>query len=280
MLTAATLRVLTEEDRADLLALVARDPVANVFVAARLHASANQPWRTAGELWGHQSGDGLDGACYSGANLVPVEASPTALAVFAERARRQGRRCSSIVGPREMVGTLWDALEPSWGPAREVRDDQPLLAITRPPDVAPDPHVRPVEMAELDLLLPACVAMFTEEVGVSPNGADGGAVYRARVAELIRSGRAFARFDGDQVVFKAEIGAVSPQVCQVQGVWVHPELRGKGLSVSGMAAVTDSAQRSFAPTVSLYVNAWNVAARRSYERVGFAQVGCFSTVLF
>ena len=50
-------------------------------------------------------------------------------------------------------------------------------------------------------LLPACVAMFTEEVGVSPNGHDGGAVYRARVAELIQAGRAFARFDGDQVVF-------------------------------------------------------------------------------
>jgi len=280
VLTAAALRVLTEEDRADLLALVARDPVANVFVAARLHAAIGQPWRTAGELWGHQSGDGLDGACYSGANLVPVEASEVALRVFAERALRQGRRCSSIVGPREMVRILWDALEAGWGPAREVRDDQPLLALAGAPDVAPDPHVRRVRMDELDLLLPACVAMFTEEVGVSPHGADGGAIYRARVAELIGSGRAFARFDGDQVVFKAEIGAVSPQVCQVQGVWVHPDLRGKGLSASGMAAVTEAAQRDFAPTVSLYVNAWNLAARRSYERVGFEQVGCFATVLF
>ena len=280
MLTAAALRVLTEEDRADLLALVARDPVANVFVAARLHAAMGQPWRTAGELWGHQSGDGLDGACYSGANLVPVEASEVALRVFAERALRQGRRCSSIVGPREMVRILWDALEAGWGPAREVRDDQPLLALAGAPDVAPDPHVRRVRMDELDLLLPACVAMFTEEVGVSPHGADGGAIYRARVGELIGSGRAFARFDGDQVVFKAEIGAVSPEVCQVQGVWVHPDLRGKGLSASGMAAVTEAAQRDFAPTVSLYVNAWNLAARRSYERVGFEQVGCFATVLF
>jgi len=280
VLTAAALRVLTEEDRADLLALVARDPVANVFVAARLHAAMGQPWRTAGELWGHQSGDVLDGACYSGANLVPVEASEVALRVFAERALRQGRRCSSIVGPREMVRTLWNALEAGWGPAREVRDDQPLLALAGAPDVAPDPHVRRVRMDELDLLLPACVAMFTEEVGVSPHGADGGAIYRARVGELIGSGRAFARFDGDQVVFKAEIGAVSPEVCQVQGVWVHPDLRGKGLSASGMAAVTEAAQRDFAPTVSLYVNAWNLAARRSYERVGFEQVGCFATVLF
>jgi predicted GNAT family acetyltransferase len=280
VLTTAALRVLTEEDRSDLLALVSRDPVANVFVAARIHASASQPWRTAGELWGHQTGEQLDGACYSGANLVPVEASVPALRMFAERARRQGRRCSSIVGPRDMVLTLWELLEPSWGPAREVRADQPVMAIDGPPLIPSDPLVRPVELSELDLLLPACVAMFTEEVGVSPNGPDGGAVYRARVAELIRSGRAFARFDGDEVVFKAEIGAVSPQACQVQGVWVHPDLRGRGLSVPGMAAVTESARRSFAPTVSLYVNAWNVAARRSYERVGFQQVGRFATVLF
>ena len=34
--------------------------------------------------------------------------------------------------------------------------------------------------------------MFTEEVGVSPLTGDGGASYRARVAQLIRAGRAFA----------------------------------------------------------------------------------------
>jgi len=42
---------------------------------------------------------------------------------------------------------------------------------------------------------------------------------------------------GSQVMFKAEIGAVTPQACQVQGVWVRPELRGRGLAVAGMAAV-------------------------------------------
>ena len=94
------------------------------------------------------------------------------------------------------------------------------MAIDQPPAVAPDPLVRPVRPDELDLLLPACVAMFTEEVGVSPLSADGGALYRARVAELIRSGRAFARIEDGRVVFKAEVGAVSDAACQVQGVWV------------------------------------------------------------
>jgi len=32
--------------------------------------------------------------------------------------------------------------------------------------------------------------------------------------------------------------------------------------------------------VSLYVNEWNVPARRAYERVGFAETGRFSTIMF
>ncbi len=128
--------------------------------------------------------------------------------------------------------------------------------------------------------LPACVAMFTEEVGVSPAGGDGGAMYRARVTELIVSGRAFARIENGRVVFKAEIGAVAPLACQVQGVWVNPHLRGKGLAAPGMAAVVTAAQRMFAPLVTLYVNDFNSPARAAYHRTGFTEVGTFTSVLF
>ena len=124
-----------------------------------------------------------------------------------------------------------------WSPPREVRAEQPLMVLAGAPAVAPDPLVRPVRMDELDRYLPAAVAMFTEEVGVDPRAGDGGVGYRARVAELVHAGRAFARFDGDQVVFKAEIGALSRQVGQIQGVWVHPACRGRGLGTVGTAAV-------------------------------------------
>ena len=122
--------------------------------------------------------------------------------------------------------------------------------------------------------------MFSEEVGVSPLGNDGGALYRARVTDLINSGRAFARFDGDRVVFKAEVGAATPQACQVQGVWVDPELRSHGLGTTGTAAVAAFARAEIAPVVSLYVNSFNVAARIAYERVGFVQEGTFASILF
>jgi predicted GNAT family acetyltransferase len=137
-----------------------------------------------------------------------------------------------------------------------------------------------VRADELDLLVPACVAMFTEEVGVSPVSADGGALYRSRVADLIRTGRAFARIEDGRVVFKAEIGSVTRSACQVQGVWVPPDLRGQGLSVPGMAAVVAMTLRDVAPVVSLYVNDYNHAARATYRRVGFTDRGSFMSVLF
>jgi predicted GNAT family acetyltransferase len=137
-----------------------------------------------------------------------------------------------------------------------------------------------VRPAELDLLLPAAVAMFTEEVGVSPLRVDGGAGYRARVAELVRSGQSLAWFDGGEVVFKAEIGAVSRAACQIQGVWVAPSRRGRGIGAAGTAAVVEYARAAIAPVVSLYVNDFNEPARAAYRRVGFREVGRFSSVLF
>jgi uncharacterized protein len=178
------------------------------------------------------------------------------------------------------VSWLWSLLESSWGPARDVRANQPLMAMSDRPRVAPDPLVRRVRPVELDILYPACVAMFTEEVGVSPSNGDGGALYRARVAELIAQGRAFARIEGGRVVFKAEIGAATSEVCQVQGVWVEPTLRGRGLANGGMAAVVAQAQATMAPVVSLYVNDFNLPARAAYKKVGFAEVGTFMSVLF
>lgn len=275
-----SLRLLTDHDRDEVLALCDRDAVGNVFVSARIRASSLDPSRLGGQVWGYCEGGQLTSLCYSGANLVPVEATPDAITAFAAKARLQGRRCSSIVGPAPAVSQLWSMLSPYWGSPRDVRSVQPVLAISGPGLVEPDPHVRLVRPHELDVVLPSCIAMFTEEVGVSPIGADGGVAYRARMADLIGAGRSFARIEDDgKVLFKAEIGAVTPLACQVQGVWVPPDARGRGHAGRGMAAVVAAALQ-LAPLVSLYVNDFNAPARAAYRRVGFTQAGTFMSVLF
>jgi predicted GNAT family acetyltransferase len=279
-LRSSSLRLLNDRDREDVLALCDRGPVVNVFVSSRVHEAGLDPARLGGQIWGFAPGGRLTSLCYAGANLVPVAATPAAVTAFAGRARLQGRRCSSIVGPVPAVRDMWDLLRPYWGQPREIRDNQPMMAISGPPRADPDPLVRRVRPDELDVLLPASVAMFTEEVGVSPVGPDGGAAYRTRVGELIGLGRAFARIENGRVLFKAEIGAVTPGACQVQGVWVRPELRGRGLAVAGMAAVVNEALRRVAPVVSLYVNDFNAPARAVYRRVGFTEIATLMSVLF
>lgn len=273
------LKVLTSRHLQELRGLVARDPVAHCFVASRL-ADPMDPWSLGGQIWGWFEGGRLRSALYTGANLIPVETTALARAGLADHARRLGRRCSSIVGPADEVLDLWRLLGPAWGPARDVRATQHLMAIAEPAHRPAHPGLRPLVTGELDLLMPAAVAMFTEEVGVSPVEQGGGPAYRARLAELVRAGRALAVVEQGRLVFKAEIGSATPQVCQVQGVWVDPALRGRGLGAAGMAAVVEHARAHVAPVVSLYVNDYNHAAVATYLRVGFATVGTFATVLF
>ena len=281
MLTQTTTRVLDPGELDAALEVLGRDPVTNVFVAARVQAAGLDPWRLGGEMWGWYADGRLESLCYAGANLVPVCAGPEAVRAFAERARRGGRRCSSIVGPAEPTALLWSLLEPSWGPARAGRSHQPLMVTHAMPEgVPPDPLVRRVHKDEMDTVMPACVAMFTEEVGVSPLAGDGGLLYQARVAELVGNGRSFARIEDGRVVFKAEIGAATHRACQIQGVWVAPEFRGRGLSETGMAAVLRYALADIAPAASLYVNYFNAPARAAYHRVGFRETGAFMSVLF
>ena len=113
----SSVRLLGRHDLDEALELCGRDLVANLFVASRLHAARQRG--AGGEFWGWYDGGALRSMCWAGANLVPVEATSEAVEVFADRARRQGRQCSSIVGPADAVLSLWHLLEPSWGPARD-----------------------------------------------------------------------------------------------------------------------------------------------------------------
>ncbi|UNX55913.1 DUF4081 domain-containing protein [Georgenia sp. TF02-10] len=275
-------RSLGGADRAAALELCRRDPVGAVLAAVQVEA-LGQPAPPGTALLGVVDGDRLDALCWAGSNLVPVGVRGAAADVLAEHLLRRSRRCSSIVGPADQVLELWDLLAATWSRPREVRADQPSMVLDGDPAVPADPEVRLGAPADLPHVLPASVAMFTEEVGYDPT-VTGGA-YAARVAELLAAGRTYLRVetaaDGTpEVVFKADVGALAVGVAQVQGVWVHPERRGAGLGAAGMAAVVADVRRRLAPTVSLYVNRYNTPALAAYRRVGFREVGSYATVLF
>lgn len=274
-------RVLHRGDLSDTVRLLSINPVENVFVAARVRAAGVEQSSLGCPIWGFERGGVLRSICHAGSNLVPVNADSEAVAAFADFAGAS-RMCSSILGPATTTLELWRTLADRWGPAwagvREVRPHQPVMAIDTDAAVPPDRNVRRVTLQHWDAYYQAAVKMYTEEVGVSPlQGNPAG--YRFYVRQLITSGRAFGVFDGDRVIFKADLGSVSANVSQVQGVWLDPHLRGRGLAAPAMSAVVRLA-RAVTPTVSLYVNDYNLPALATYRKVGFRHVGEFATILY
>ena len=281
MLTARHgVRVLGAADLGSFQDLAAEDPVVNVFASHRARVTNLEPRWLGGEMWGRFDDGRLRAACHVGANLVPVQATEDDARVFGERALTRSRTITTIVGPHAPVRAFWETVAGAWGTPREQRWDQPHLEIGDDPLVAPDPRLRRTTSADIDVLYRACVSMYTEEVGVSPELFGGANFYRTRVRNLISRGWSFARIDDGEVAFKAEVACLSRDAAQVQGVWVAPDLRGQGIGAAGMAAVVDLVRRDLAPVVSLYVNDFNVPARRIYDRVGFRQTATFATVMF
>ncbi|MDN5559491.1 MAG: GNAT family N-acetyltransferase, partial [Ruaniaceae bacterium] len=207
---------------------------------------------------------------WSGHNLVPV-GDLEAMSLFARHLKRRPRRATSIVGEAAAVAALWGDLEGSWGPARDSRPNQPALVIRADSVVPGDDRVRVATPHDYELLFPAAVAMFTEEVGYDPTRTGGG--YPSYVRGLIEKGHAYLVIepvDGvPTVIFKADIGALWGGMAQIQGVWTHPHVRRQGIATAAMSEVVRLVRRDVAPVVSLYVNDHNVEARRVYEKVGF-----------
>lgn len=276
-----TVRVLAADDTAALRALVARDPVANIFMDAQLEATGTAAPTSGGSLvLGRFDGGELTSALWVGANLVPVQVGADDAVAFATAVLALHRTFSSIFGPADAVVPLWDSLRPECGQqAFDVRAHQPLMVLGHQPAILPSTRVRRTTAQEYDAVLPACAAMFQEELGYSPLDS-GGSFYRSRVRALIHQGHSFVDTAADgSIRFKAELGTVSRHATQIQGVWVAPAHRGEGIAAPAMAAVAGAAL-ALAPMTSLYVNDYNRPALATYRRVGFEQVGEFATVLF
>ncbi len=275
----APVRALTPADRDEAIALCARNPAANVFIAARIEEGAL--YSMPGCLLGVHRGHELVGLAWASANLVPAECDEDAADAIASRVRRWRRQCASIFGPADQVGWLWERLSSHWGPARSIRQPQPLMSTRVPPSllgVRCDPRIRRADVDEVDIVLPAAAAMFTDEIGYPPyTGSPAG--YRSVILGLIRAGHTYVWIENDTTMFKADIGSVGADAAQIQGVWLTPGLRGRGLARPLMAAVTEAVLHDIAHEATLYVNDFNVAARATYAGLGFAEVGSFMTVL-
>ncbi|MGO8686298.1 MAG: GNAT family N-acetyltransferase [Candidatus Dormibacteria bacterium] len=267
----AEVRRIGPDLRPSLTALLDQDPVANVFLRSELRLGAPlDGW------WGLGSGGALRAALMAGPLVVPWIPDPDDVPALAEVLRWQPVP-RLIIGPAPTARALTASLSSRRRPT-DVRDPQPVMVLDEPPQGMGGAPIRRGRREDLDRLTVASAAMHREEMGVDPLTFDAPG-WRHRMSTLIDRGWSYVLMEGDEIAFKVELSAWTPEVVQMQGVWTDPRHRRRGIATAAMAAVCAELLRE-TPICSLYVNSYNEPALGLYRRLGFREVTEFATVIF
>lgn len=257
------------------------------FVSSSQSSQSSQSVVCVGSSQSAHSGDPawqLTAVCWVGANIIPWGFDEAGLDALAMRLRHSRLTANSFVGDAGQVLGLWSRLSSHFREPREIRSPQLSMVYQgkNHGSVCPDMSVQLADPSSFDLIFPASVAMFTEEVGYDPS--QPGDYYAQRVRSFLENQRTYARFGSDfsgqtRVEFKADIGVLTSDLVQIQGVWVPPDMRGQGIAARGLCAVAEDIRERLGAGVHLYVNDYNLPAVRSYEKAGFATIGEYATII-
>lgn len=273
----ARLRTLGAADREEALAYLSASPVENLFLTSKIE-TFGMDRRRLGMIYSWDRDGQIASLLLDGGTVCVAGFEPKALPAFVGELGPI-RRCSSIVGPAISVLGLFVGLSGrwpgGWGDVSNIRRRQPVMLLDGEPESEADPRVRLLTPADFESYLEASVHMYTDEIGSSPFKFGPG--YERFVMDRLTRGDAYGIVEDGRVLFKADLGPQTGGQAQLQGVWLAPDLRGRGLSVPALAGMLRLARLRF-PQISLYVNDFNTPAVRAYERLGFREISAFATI--
>jgi predicted GNAT family acetyltransferase len=118
--------------------------------------------------------------------------------------------------------------------------------------------------------------MAEAESGLNPleHDAEG---FRLRTARRIEQGRVWVWIEGERLIFKVDIMSETSEMIYLEGVYVHPEERGKGY---GLRCMSQMARHllSRTGTLCLLVNEQNKDAQRFFFKAGYKLRSCYDTI--
>jgi uncharacterized protein len=202
---------------------------------------------------------------------ISREITQSAVSLIAERILARMLPVRAIISPAPLVEHLWNSLRSRLDPPTVVRLNQPVYALRKRVDYPDLDKARYATTRDLEQLVPACAAMHKEEVGIDPLERDA-VGYRERIRELIEKRRSVVRIAEGRIAAKCEFSAVTSDAVQLMGVWTHPQMRRRGLSMELLREVCGHLGRRD-KTVTLFVNDFNAPAIALYESLGFRRIG-------
>ena len=269
-------RELKEEDRAAALAFLDRRPIHTVCLAGFIRDNGLVSPLNRGTFYGcRDAGGRLIGVALIGhATLVETD-SDAALAAFA-RIARGCPRTHVMMGESDRIKRFWEHYaEDGRSPRLVCRE---LLMEQRWPVQVRDavPALRLATPADLEPVAAAQAEMAFAESGVNPLETDPEG-FRRRCLRRIEQGRVWVWTEDGRLIFKADIVSETPEVKYVEGVWVAPDLRGRGYGRRCLSQLTRELL-SKSSAVTLLVNEKRPEAVAFYRRAGYKLRSQYDTI--
>jgi GNAT superfamily N-acetyltransferase len=264
----STVRVLTPEDTKEVQSFLAARPVHTVVMSSFIVDNGIKSDLNRGKFYGYRNSAGtLEGVALIGHSTLVEARSDEALKALAFVARSSETPIHLVMSNGNDAERFWQYLTGGVNQPR-LTCVEALFEITFPFAVQQcEWRIENAEMSHLIQVAEAQAEVAFIECGVDPMVKDRQGFLK-RVARRIKQDRVFVVLDGDKLVFKADIIAETDSVIYLEGVYVAPEYRGKGIGSKCLSSLSlDLLSR--VEHICMLSNVEFEGAHRSFQKAGY-----------
>jgi ribosomal protein S18 acetylase RimI-like enzyme len=214
----------------------------------------------------------LEGVALVGHTISLDARTEGAAEAFALVARGQERK-HLMMGEVSEVERFWQFYAAGTDARPRLTRRVVMLERRADPSAAVEPvkGLRPATIGDLPFVMAIQAEMTEEESGANPLDSDR-LGFRVRCARRVECGRVWVCVVEGRPAFKADVIAETPEAAYLEGIYVNPEMRGRGLGSRCLAQVCRALHRAGAKSVCLFVDERNERAAHFYEAAGFTPV--------
>jgi uncharacterized protein len=273
LLSRQSVRLLHESDRDSVLNLLRQSPIDAVHLIGMIEDQGIVNPAHRGQFFGYFEDDMLLAVALLGHSVV-IFGNDSSLQPFAQATIDSKAECQIIFGQDNQVEQYATYLENLGRQTRLVRKHQ-WLVCQKPILSLKQLQLRRATMEELDRVVAIQAEMAFAASGINPRQNDWQG-FRSRVADRIQRGRVWVKMEDGQLVFKLDIINQTNSATYIEGVWTHPEHKGKGIATT---CVSELIHRLFrkGSVACLVVAPDDKGANRVYEKVGFVPTAAYQS---
>ncbi len=259
---------LRQENTQEVLAFLSVRPVHTVVMSSFINDNGIVSDLNRGKFYGCRNSAGtLEGVALIGHSTLVEARSDEALKSLAFAARNSETPIHLVMSSGNAAEAFWNHLSGGMNAPR-LKCTEALFEISFPFAVQRSEFkIENAEMGHLMQVAEAQAEVAFIECGVDPMLRDREGFLK-RVARRIEQKRVFVVMDGEKLVFKADIIAETDDVAYLEGVYVAPEYRGKGIGSKCLSSLSLELLNRVGH-ICLLSNVEFEGAHKSFQKAGF-----------